>query len=125
MTVIQMYVSDGAGRTGTYIALDYLLKQAETDGIVDVPACVNRLRESRICIVQTKVESVKFIGWLDIMCKLYTSYDVRLYINLTLNFFRISTGSYTKHYMKASPLAKALLFHTMNFFLNTKTTTSS
>ena len=47
--------SAGVGRTGTYIAMDYLLDQAATEGVVDVPGCVNKLRECRIHMVQNVV----------------------------------------------------------------------
>ena len=53
--------SAGVGRTGTYIALDYQLRQAEAEGMVNVPECINKLRQSRISIVQTKVNTVTVI----------------------------------------------------------------
>ena len=48
-----VHCSAGLGRTGTFIAIDYLKKQAKTDYIVDVPACVTSLREDRAKMVQT------------------------------------------------------------------------
>ena len=48
-----VHCSAGLGRTGTFIAIDYLKKQARTDYIVDVPACVASLREDRANMVQT------------------------------------------------------------------------
>ncbi|NXJ14496.1 PTPRK phosphatase, partial [Odontophorus gujanensis] len=47
-------LSAGIGRTGTFIALDFLLKMAKAEGKVDVFHCVQKLREQRICMVQTK-----------------------------------------------------------------------
>lgn len=51
-------LSAGIGRTGTFIALDFLLKMAKAEGKVDVFHCVQKLREQRICMVQTKVRGI-------------------------------------------------------------------
>ena len=48
--------SAGIGRTGTYIALDMLLRQAEAEGVVNVPDTVNRLRQGRVNMVQNQVQ---------------------------------------------------------------------
>lgn len=47
--------SAGIGRTGTFIALDFLLKMGKAEGKVDVFHCVQQLREQRVSMVQTKV----------------------------------------------------------------------
>ncbi|NWU70870.1 PTPRK phosphatase, partial [Pterocles burchelli] len=47
-------LSAGIGRTGTFIALDFLLKMGKAEGKVDVFHCVQRLREQRVSMVQTK-----------------------------------------------------------------------
>uniref|UniRef100_H3AWF9 Tyrosine-protein phosphatase non-receptor type 20 n=1 Tax=Latimeria chalumnae TaxID=7897 RepID=H3AWF9_LATCH len=52
--------SAGIGRTGTFIALDYLLDMAKAKGKVDILACVKRMREKRLNMVQT-VAQYKFI----------------------------------------------------------------
>jgi len=45
--------SAGVGRTGTYIALDYLIAQAAAEDQVDVFMCVKTLRQTRHLMVQT------------------------------------------------------------------------
>lgn len=50
-----VYISAGVGRTGTFIALDYLLEQARAEGQVDVYGCVQAMRSKRVNMVQTVV----------------------------------------------------------------------
>ena len=49
------FSSAGIGRTGTYIALDYLLDEAEEQDWVDVPDCLHKLRHARINMVENLV----------------------------------------------------------------------
>ncbi|XP_052807070.1 hemicentin-1-like isoform X2 [Mya arenaria] len=49
-----VHCSAGVGRTGTFIALDYLFDQGKVDGKLNVPETVNLLREQRISMIQTK-----------------------------------------------------------------------
>ncbi|XP_062602777.1 receptor-type tyrosine-protein phosphatase alpha-like [Saccostrea cucullata] len=48
-----VHCSAGIGRTGSFIAIDYLIKQGQRDGSVDVVSCVSRLRHQRAHAIQT------------------------------------------------------------------------
>ena len=50
-----IHCSAGVGRTGTFIALDHLLKQAKAEGVVDVLYCVRQMRQARYSMIQTQV----------------------------------------------------------------------
>ncbi len=47
--------SAGVGRTGTLIALDFLLEQAGCEKIVDIYNCVYNMRKNRVNMIQTLV----------------------------------------------------------------------
>ncbi|KAL3868052.1 hypothetical protein ACJMK2_040891 [Sinanodonta woodiana] len=50
---VVVHCSAGIGRTGTYLALDYLVSQAEETGSINVVSCVESLRKQRVNLVQT------------------------------------------------------------------------
>ena len=52
---ILVHCSAGVGRTGTYIAVDIALEQANREGVIDIAGIINRLREQRMKMVQTAV----------------------------------------------------------------------
>ena len=57
-TVLHHYISlysAGVGRTGTYIALDYLLDQAAKENVVDMFECTKEMRARRPCMIQAEV----------------------------------------------------------------------
>ena len=47
--------SAGVGRSGTFIAIDVALQQAEGEGTVDIPSVLTKLRNQRMKMVQTLV----------------------------------------------------------------------
>ncbi|XP_046559061.1 receptor-type tyrosine-protein phosphatase T-like [Haliotis rubra] len=49
-----VHCSAGIGRTGTFIALDYLVAQAKEKGVVDAYECIVKLRHQRMDLIQTK-----------------------------------------------------------------------
>ena len=52
---ILVHCSAGVGRTGTFIALDMALEQADHVKHVDIAGIVNRLRQQRNSMVKTEV----------------------------------------------------------------------
>ena len=53
--------SAGIGRTGTYIALDSLTKEGESEGAVEIPGCIINMRQNRTNMVQTAVRCYALI----------------------------------------------------------------
>ncbi|KAK3090674.1 hypothetical protein FSP39_013638 [Pinctada imbricata] len=50
-----VHCSAGIGRTGTFIALDYLLREGSSGPKIDVINCVSKMRQQRVCVIQTLV----------------------------------------------------------------------
>ena len=50
-----IFLSAGVGRTGTFITIDVVLEQIDKEGIVDIPAVIQQLRQQRTQMVQTVV----------------------------------------------------------------------
>ena len=46
------------GRTGSFIAIDIILEQAEKEKRVDVSGVINKMRHQRMKMVQTAVSNV-------------------------------------------------------------------
>lgn len=47
--------SAGVGRTGTFIAVDYLIEEGKSEGTVCILGCLKKLRQQRSQMVQTQV----------------------------------------------------------------------
>ncbi|XP_052762045.1 tyrosine-protein phosphatase non-receptor type 7-like [Mya arenaria] len=50
---VLVHCSAGVGRTGTYIALDILTKEGESEGSIHIPGCVINMRLDRANMIQT------------------------------------------------------------------------
>jgi len=55
---ILIHCSAGVGRTGTMIALDILIQQAEQEKIVDIQRCLDKLRRQRVNMVQSTAQYI-------------------------------------------------------------------
>ncbi|XP_050403010.1 receptor-type tyrosine-protein phosphatase S isoform X2 [Patella vulgata] len=69
---LTVHCSAGIGRTGTFIALDYLMDEGLAEKSVDVNQCVARMRYERVNMVQAK-EQYEFLH--DIIAEWYFTKD--------------------------------------------------
>ncbi|XP_067875836.1 receptor-type tyrosine-protein phosphatase H-like [Heterodontus francisci] len=53
-----IHCSAGVGRTGTLIALDYLLQEVQQENVIDVYGIVHKMRQNRSLMVQTELQYV-------------------------------------------------------------------
>lgn len=60
--ITRVFCSAGVGRTGSYLAIDYLLQQAVATKTVDINHCVRDLRQQRMHSVQTMVRAFSIIN---------------------------------------------------------------
>ncbi|XP_064597919.1 receptor-type tyrosine-protein phosphatase T-like [Liolophura sinensis] len=51
-----VHCSAGVGRTGTYIALDILIEQAQKVGVLDIDNCILKLRKQRMHMIQNPTQ---------------------------------------------------------------------
>ncbi|XP_067677271.1 receptor-type tyrosine-protein phosphatase kappa-like isoform X2 [Haliotis asinina] len=75
-----VHCSAGIGRTGTYIAVDSLIDQAQGEGVVDVLTYVSAMREQRKNMIQTPAQyECVFLCLLEMTTYGNTSMDVSNY----------------------------------------------
>lgn len=64
-----VHCSAGVGRTGTFIAIDMNMDQAEKTGTIDVLGTMNNMRRQRSTVVQTEDQYVFIYKCLADACK--------------------------------------------------------
>lgn len=57
---VLVHCSAGSGRTGCFIVLDWMLRLADDEGVLDIYSTVRELRQKRVNMVQT-LEQYKFL----------------------------------------------------------------
>ena len=80
------------GRTGTFIAIDYLLEQATAEGEINVFHLVQSLRNQRVTMVQTAVSYFSIVTYLNnITCPILIVTYLGSSYSLILTYFSIAT----------------------------------
>ena len=88
---LSYFSSSGIGRTGSFIALDRALQQAE-EGVVDVMGIVNDMRQQRMKMVQTLVRWLyRSMLLMPPHSKLQLIFVYMLWISLDLPVFTVTT----------------------------------
>lgn len=80
-----MLTSDGAGRSGVFIAIDANMELLEEDGVADVFGYIKKLRQARRGLVETLVSGPSHFGDQLTLRRTYSHAQ------------RTSTSSYTTH----------------------------
>ncbi|CAI9733299.1 receptor-type tyrosine-protein phosphatase T-like isoform X8 [Octopus vulgaris] len=83
-----VHCSAGVGRTGTYICIDILLNEMLSGEAIDVLACVTKLREERMHMVQKRIQ-LEFIYDVLVENILTGDYDIDVN-NIPREFSRIT-----------------------------------
>ncbi|CAI9733310.1 receptor-type tyrosine-protein phosphatase mu-like [Octopus vulgaris] len=84
---VVVHCSAGVGRTGTYICIDILLNEMLSGEAIDVLACVTKLREERMHMVQKRIQ-LEFIYDVLVENILTGDYDIDV-SNIPEEFSRI------------------------------------
>lgn len=61
LKIVYSHNSAGVGRTGTYLALDIIMDQAQHEKEVNIYCTVRRMRDERCTMVQNKVNTALII----------------------------------------------------------------
>ncbi|XP_071101059.1 receptor-type tyrosine-protein phosphatase epsilon-like [Haliotis cracherodii] len=120
---IIVHCSAGIGRTGTYIAVEGLMEQAKTEGVVDVVSIASNMRRQRTNMIQTK-EQYLFVYqamamWLS---QGDTSLDSNFLKRLNLDDLAdVTMGNKTvQQHLELNPMEACSLYTNLLFFQSYK-----
>ncbi|XP_048759019.2 receptor-type tyrosine-protein phosphatase alpha-like isoform X2 [Ostrea edulis] len=80
---ILVHCSAGIGRTGTFIALDYLLEESSGRRDLDVISCVSKLRQQRAFVIQTYDE---YMFLHDVLVRYFAKHRMKIEDNLRSDY---------------------------------------